>query len=108
MPYRLAPHVPLLVVKDEVGRNHHCYQHNTGVIPYLNDQQREHFLRLGLVEEIDDKPQPAKAEQPDDGEPAKPAKVASKEAWVDYGVSKGHDRAELEALNKQDLVELLG
>jgi cytochrome c oxidase cbb3-type subunit 2 len=59
MPYRMKPDVPLLVVKDETGRlRHHDNQPIGGsighgsVIPYLNDAQRDHFLRLGLVEEI--------------------------------------------------------
>jgi cytochrome c oxidase cbb3-type subunit II len=61
MAYRMKPTVPLLVVKDETGRLHHHYNQAISgsvsygsIIPYLNNEQREHFLRLGLVEEITD------------------------------------------------------
>lgn len=36
-----------------------------------------------------------------------PKRNASHEAWVDYAVSLGHDRAEAEALSRDELVELL-
>jgi cytochrome c oxidase cbb3-type subunit 2 len=58
MPYKLSPHVPLVVAKDAAGKLHHHYQGggfgaNSGaIIPWLNDEQRQHFLRHKLVEEI--------------------------------------------------------
>ena len=58
MPYRLK--VALLVVRDEHGKLWHHYQSpgpgasRGPYIPWLNDEQREHFLRKGLVEEIVD------------------------------------------------------
>lgn len=58
MPYKLAPHVPLVVAKGRDGKLHHHYQHasrgaNGGpLIPWLNDEQREHFLSKGLVVEV--------------------------------------------------------
>jgi cytochrome c oxidase cbb3-type subunit 2 len=57
----------LVVAKDQSGRLHHTYCGDW--ISWLNDEQRGHFLRLGLVEEIDNEsadvvelhPEPAEA-----------------------------------------------
>lgn len=46
--YRITS--PLVIAKGLDGLNRHCYQGD--VLGYLNDEQREHFLRLGLVERI--------------------------------------------------------
>lgn len=65
MAYRMSPRVSLLHVKDQQGiiwchwgADSGCRDYrgrNRGpVIPWLSDEQREHFLRLGLVEEIAD------------------------------------------------------
>lgn len=43
---------PLVIAKDQAGRLHHAYKGS--VLGWLNDEQREHFLRKGLVEEIPD------------------------------------------------------
>jgi len=91
----------LVVGRDQTGHNRHYY--HGAVIPWLDDEQREHFLSHKLVEEIPDK----EAEKIAPGT-AKPAKTAPTSAWVEFGVQQGHDRAELEALSKQELVELLG
>jgi hypothetical protein len=119
MAYRMK--APLLIVKDQAGRLHHHYNQGVGgsighgaIIGWLNPEQRAHFLRLGLVEQIPDEvreaPYPA-AEPPSPPVlPAlvvKPKQVASKDAWVEFGVSKGNDRTELEAMTKQELVDLL-
>ncbi|UXA06582.1 hypothetical protein KXD96_27980 (plasmid) [Mycobacterium sp. SMC-2] len=96
MAYRLTPQTPLVPAKDQQGHIRYHYQHNP-IIPWLNDEQREHFLRLGLVEEIVEDAKPG----------AKPNKTAPQDKWVDYGVTQGHDRAELEALSKPELVDLL-
>ena len=101
MAYRVT--AALVVAKDQMGKNHHVYA--GGVVPWLNDQQRDHFLRMNLVEEISDK------QAKDEGLPSapkKPAKTAPQEAWIDYGEALGHARGELEALSRQDLVDLLG
>jgi hypothetical protein len=95
---------PLVVAKDQTGFNRHYY--HGAVIPWLNDEQREHFLSHGLVEEIADKA----AEKIAPEGAVKPAKTAPVEKWVEYGVTQGHDRGELDALakqSKQDLIELL-
>lgn len=41
----------------------------------------------------------------DEGEPTKPPRAASKEAWVDYAVAYGADRAEAEDMTKADLID---
>jgi hypothetical protein len=61
MAYRMRDGVPLIFVR---GRDGHLTQHfnpaqpgasRGPIIPWLNDEQREHLLRKGLViEEIDD------------------------------------------------------
>ncbi|GAB5013903.1 hypothetical protein MAHJHV65_09950 [Mycobacterium avium subsp. hominissuis] len=110
MAYRVT--APLVVAKDREGRNHHCYA--GAIIHWLGPEQRDRWLRLGLVEEIGDTPPAAAAaDSPAAGGagPAKPAKTAPVEKWADYGASLGHDRDELLALgkqNKQELIDLLG
>ncbi|WP_260737024.1 hypothetical protein [Mycobacterium sp. SMC-2] len=42
----------LVIPKDRDGRLHHRYKGE--LLDYLNDEQRERFLRMGLVEEIND------------------------------------------------------
>jgi hypothetical protein len=92
----------LVVAKDQVGRNHHVY--HGGFIPWLNDEQRKHFLRHHLVEEVTG----AEAKDAAPEGAAKPAKTAPVDKWVDYGVAVGHDRGELQTLSKPELVDLLG
>lgn len=41
---------PLVIAKDQTGKLHHAYCGS--LLGWLNDEQREHFLRRGLVEEI--------------------------------------------------------
>jgi cytochrome c oxidase cbb3-type subunit 2 len=69
MAYRMVPRVPMLAVAD---RNGILWQHYNGgaagvssnsrirgpYIEWLNPVQRQHFLSLGLVEEIDAAPAP--------------------------------------------------
>lgn len=60
--WRMAPHVACLLVADERGAlRHHYHGAGSGAsrgphIGYLNEEQRAHFTRLGLVIEIDDDP----------------------------------------------------
>ena len=51
----------LVIAKDQTGRLHHIYYGDW--IPWLNDEQRGHFLRLGLVEEIEEVQSAAVVEQ---------------------------------------------
>ena len=60
MAYRLKPGVPLLLVKAQDGGIRYHYANAAGAtafgptISWLSDEQREHFTRLNLVEEIPD------------------------------------------------------
>jgi hypothetical protein len=63
MAYRLSPGVPLLLVKDRSGGIKYHYGSANGSdaangfgpeIAWLNDEQKDHFLRLNLVVEIPD------------------------------------------------------
>lgn len=96
---------PLVIAKDQTGKLHHCYRGTW--IPWLDDVQRRHFLSLGLVEELAS-PDAAPPPPTLDALVEKPKKVAPKEEWVKFGVSKGNSAAELEALTKDELVDLLG
>jgi hypothetical protein len=64
MAYRLTPNTPLLLVKDRDGNIKYHGQKASGAtwygpeIAWLDDVQRAHFLRLGLVEEFDDSDSP--------------------------------------------------
>ena len=104
--------------KDPAGRIHAYYRGQ--IVDWLSEAQRAHFLSKGFVEELHagrhEAPDAeaaayaaADAAADDDGTPAgdRPRQVAPKEAWVDYGASLGHDRAELEAMTKVDLVAQL-
>lgn len=100
---------PLVLAHDTEGRVHERYQ--DAIIGWLSDVQAEHFLSLGLVVRVGD---PGSAVVDGAGDPgavskvAKPAKTATDEKWVEFGVAQGHNRDELLALSKADLVELLG
>lgn len=41
-------------------------------------------------------------------EPSRPPKAAGKEAWVDFAVAQGADRAEVDAMSKADLIAAYG
>lgn len=98
MSYKVL--VACVIARDQGGHSHHYYE--GAVIPWLADDQAEAWLAEGLV----DKASGPKADEPADGSPAK---VATKEVWVDYAVAKhGVDRAEAEALTKPELQELYG
>jgi hypothetical protein len=99
---------PLLIIKDQAGKNHHTYF--GGIVHYLNDEQKAHFLRLGLVKELHtiiDAEEFSQLEAPVAALAEKPKKVAAKEEWVKFGISKGNARGELESLTKEELVDLL-
>lgn len=108
MPYRVK--APLVPAKDQDGRIHHYY--SGAVIRWLNDQQRESFLRNNLVEEVDAAP----AADPVSTEPGeapaaagkKPLKAAPVEAWLEYAVSQGLSLEEAKTKNKQELIDALG
>lgn len=95
MSYLVTSPLVLVKVPDQVGDGYRVDYHYQGsVIPWLSDEQTEHFLAEGLVVEVDgDSP---------------PAKTALKEDWVAFAVTKGADEAEAEGLTKQELQDLYG
>jgi hypothetical protein len=96
MSYRVT--APCVIAKDQGGHSHHFYE-GAG-IPWLSDVQAKHLLDENMVAVVDGASEPT-----DDGPPPK---AAPKDAWVDFAVSKGGDRAEADALTKQELIELYG
>lgn len=108
----------LVVAADQDGRNRHCYRGD--VIRWLNDKQRELFLRHKLVEPLGDHdvdglreseavPDESASAVGDESAPTaapveRPAQVASKELWVAYAVSQGMEFAEADAMSKVDLI----
>jgi cytochrome c oxidase cbb3-type subunit 2 len=72
MPYRLKPHIELLIAADQAGVLWHHYRcpaasgsHVRGpYIPWLNEAQRESWLRNNLIEEIDAEPVPTPQPEP--------------------------------------------
>jgi hypothetical protein len=61
MAYRLKPGVSLVLAKDREGGI--CYHYAGGpagagsfgpIIPWLSEAQAKHFLKVGLVEKIDE------------------------------------------------------
>lgn len=104
---------PLVLARDQGGRVHHRYAGE--VISWLDDEQRSHFLSLGLVHEVGDvaaSSEPA-PDEPDDtgGRPAEDAKKADLVDWVLANALKEdgseYSEAELNRLNKDDLRALI-
>ncbi|GFG72697.1 hypothetical protein [Mycobacterium botniense] len=79
---------PLVVAKDQTGRNHHVYA--GGWLPWLDDEQRAHFLAHGLVEEVDTPATVASpgSEQPEPDEPKKPPRVAPRRRGLNMASPK--------------------
>lgn len=108
---------PLVIVHDQDGVAHHRYEGQ--VIQWLNDEQREHLLGLGLVEELHEPAPPGvipadeaavatpSAASAPEGKPERPTQVSTKEVWVDYAVrALGVDQATADAMTKNDLIAL--
>ncbi|WP_063039717.1 hypothetical protein [Nocardia pseudovaccinii] len=122
MRYRVI--APLVIAHDQVGQAHHKYAGE--VIPWLSQEQTEHLLDMGMVEELAAPaaaPAPAPAPAPvatgdpggtqqappeavTTGAASRPLQAAPKEVWVEYAVSRGVDRAAAEAMTKADLQAL--
>ncbi len=103
---------PLVLARDQARRVHHYYK--GAVIPWLDDEQREHFLDLNLVHEVGDvqagEERTAALESGGD----KPDSEATKPdliAWVLANVVKDdeseYSEAELKRLTKDDLWALI-
>ncbi|MBO0885601.1 MAG: hypothetical protein J2P17_35765, partial [Mycobacterium sp.] len=93
---------PLVIPKDQMGKRFHAYRGT--VLPFLHDEERRHYLRHSLIEEIKHGTKPEVA--PLDALVEKPKKTAPVEEWVKFGVSKGNDEAELRGLSKDELIDL--
>lgn len=97
---------PCVIAKDQEGRNQHRYEGD--VITWLSDEQADHFLQTGLVEETDSGVGGSDpAEGGGDEKPAATAKKADLVAWlVDNAVDEDgadYDAAELDTLTKDQL-----
>lgn len=112
MSYQVIAPCVIAKQQGELG-NREFYQ--GGVIPWLSDEQAEHFLSEGLVVEIKDSVPVVIVDDDDvadvddvtEGD-AVPLRAASKADWVAYAISLGADPDEAEATNKADLIELYG
>jgi hypothetical protein len=105
--------VPCVLVKNQGGGVDYHYASVNPFISWLSDEQAERFLAEGFVVKAGDPGSAAVVDGAGDPgapskAPAKPAKTASDEKWVEYGVALGHDRDELLALSKPDLLVVLG
>lgn len=104
MPYLVTSPLVLVKVPDQVGDGYRVDYHYRGdVVPWLSDEQAEHFLSEGLVVELSDDDPAA-----EDG--AKPPKNATKPvlaAWVVAHVAKddGSDYTaeELDAMKVREI-----
>ncbi|KWX66803.1 hypothetical protein [Mycobacterium sp. NAZ190054] len=102
---------PCVIAKDQEGKNQHRYEGDR--IAWLSDEQAEHFVSSGLVEEIGS----AAAESTEElggTDGSKPDADATKDvliAWVLANVVKDdgseYSEAELKRMNKDDLWALI-
>jgi hypothetical protein len=108
---------PLVLVRDEQGRIHHCYEN--AVIDAIDADHADYLLAQGMVVAVDDTRQPPVAAdrgEPDQvevggGDPAvdrpRPPHVAAKERWIDYAVTQGFSADEASAMTKAQLIAAL-
>jgi hypothetical protein len=102
MPYKVT--AALVCARDRGGKVQYYYPSPDcdTIIPWLDDDQAAHLLRMGMVEKVDgDESESAEVA---DG---RPPRTATKAILVDWLAEKGYDRGELETQNKPELVELL-
>ena len=112
MSYQVT--APLVLVPDGTGRLHHRYKGQ--IITSLPATAAKHLLDLGMIEQVSapqlvqEQADEPTAEPASEAAPAaelkRPAQTAPKDTWVDFLAAQGHDRAELEALAKPDLIAL--
>lgn len=109
---------PLVLVRDEQGRIHHCYE-NT-VIDVADADHAAYLIEQGMVvhadgtRTINPAPQPnwaPEAAEVNGGDPVvdrpRPPHVAAKERWIDYAVLQGFDAAEAASMTKAQLIAAL-
>lgn len=109
---------PLVLVRDEEGRTHHCYE---GAVVDIDADHAEYLLASGMVE-AEGTPSPVPVglvdARSDGGEevetsdpgidlPPRPPHVAAKARWIDYAVATGMDRVEAESMTKERLISTL-
>jgi hypothetical protein len=106
--YRVS--APLVLVRDEEGRTHHCYEGS--VVDVVDSGHAYYLLKSGMVSDVN-APEPSHAvdthttvSDPDQ-RVARPPHVAAKAVWVDYAVVQGFDRVEAESMTKEQLVTTL-
>jgi hypothetical protein len=108
---------PLVLVRGEQGRIHHCYEN--AVIDVIDADHATYLLEQGMVVAVDgtrQTPVTADRGEPDQvevggGDPAvdhpRPPHVAAKERWIDYAVSQGFDASEAAEMTKAQLIAAL-
>lgn len=107
---------PLVLVRDEAGKTHHCYFGS--VVDFVDADHAAYLLETGMLV-ADDTPSgaaksvPVRAEDAgvNDSDPVvdlpRPPHVAAKALWIDYAVSQGFGRDEAEAMTKENLIATL-
>jgi hypothetical protein len=102
MPYLVTAPLVLVRVPDQIGDGYRVDYHYAGsVVPWLSEEQAEHFEAEGLVAKL--------AASDVAPELRKPAKTATHEKWVDYVHNvHGVDHGEASKLDKSELIELYG
>lgn len=109
MSYKVV--AALVLAKNQQGLIQYVYE--GGVIPWLSDEQAEHFVSSGLVVEIDD-PEPEDDEPEDPADGGKPAEDATNKVLAQWLIDNAlkedgseYTEAELKPLNKASLWELI-
>lgn len=104
--YRVS--APLVLVRDEEGRTHHCYEGS--VVDVVDAAHAHYLLGSGMVRSVEapDHVVDARTNVSDPDGAARPPHVAAKALWIDYAVMQGFDRAEAESMTKDQLVTTLG
>lgn len=119
MSYRVV--APLVLVRDERGRTHHCYE--GAVVDVVDADHAAYLVAQGMLAveghsaaaPADDRSEvgggsgdPVEVGDPDSGEPVpRPPHVAAKAKWVDFAVSQGFSRDDAESMSKQALIAAL-
>lgn len=105
---------PLAVIRDDAGKLRYYYQ-GTQLPADLPEGEVARLVDRGLVvetpedlEEYEDLDSETPDGEDDAAEGSAPPKAAAKDAWVDYAVASGADRAEAEGLTKVELIERYG
>ena len=112
-----------VVARDEKGVATRTVRRFRGdALSDLEEADVPRLLAAGAIREVTDEPEPEDEDEqpteppvPDEPQPAPerarrveaPRRTALKDEWVEYAVTKGFDRADAEAMNKDDLIAAL-